>query len=88
MKASRVKRGRLEGLQLDLGTMFRLRHGNFLVNGSAPDVLDAYKIALEHKGWAVTVVSSEGWGGAGNRPQCVRMAVKALEPQPRRGNRR
>jgi hypothetical protein len=41
-------------------------HMHFWVNGSAPDVLAAYKTALEHKGWAVTVVSSEGWGGAGS----------------------
>ena len=38
---------------------------HFLVNGSATDVLGAYKTALERKGWAVTVVSSDGWGGAG-----------------------
>jgi hypothetical protein len=41
-------------------------HLHFMVNGSATDVLGAYKTALEHKGWAVTVVSSEGWGGAGS----------------------
>ena len=41
-------------------------HMHFLVNGSATDVLAAYKTALEHQGWAVTVVSSEGWGGAGS----------------------
>jgi hypothetical protein len=41
-------------------------HMHFMVNGSAPDVLGAYKTALEHKGWAVTVVSSEGWGDAGS----------------------
>jgi hypothetical protein len=40
-------------------------HMHFLVNGSATDVLGAYKTALERKGWAVTVVSSDGWGGAG-----------------------
>jgi len=40
-------------------------HMHFLVNGLATDVLDAYKTALEGKGWAVTVVSSGGWGGAG-----------------------
>jgi hypothetical protein len=38
---------------------------HFFVNGSAIDVLDAYKTALEGKGWAVTVVSSGGWGGFG-----------------------
>ena len=36
-----------------------------LVNGSSPNVLDAYKTALEGKGWTVTVVSSGGWAGAG-----------------------
>ena len=41
-------------------------HMHFWVNGSATDVLAAYKTALEHQGWAVTVVSSEGWGGAGS----------------------
>ena len=41
-------------------------HMHFWVTGSAPDVLAAYKTALEHKGWAVTVVSSEGWQGAGS----------------------
>ena len=41
-------------------------HMHFWVNGSATDVLGEYKTALEHKGWAVTVVSSEGWGGAGS----------------------
>jgi hypothetical protein len=40
-------------------------HMHFFVNGSAIDVLDAYKTALEGKGWAVTVVSSGGWGGFG-----------------------
>jgi hypothetical protein len=40
-------------------------HLHFLVNGSATDVLDSYKTALEGKGWAVTVVSSGGWAGAG-----------------------
>jgi hypothetical protein len=40
-------------------------HMHFLVNGSATDVLDAYKTALEGKRWAVTVVASGGWGGAG-----------------------
>jgi hypothetical protein len=39
-------------------------HMHFLVNGSATDVLDAYKSALEGKRWAVTVVASGGWGGA------------------------
>jgi hypothetical protein len=32
-------------------------HMHFLVNGSATEVLAAYKTALEHKGWAVTIVS-------------------------------
>jgi hypothetical protein len=40
-------------------------HMHFLVNGSATDVLGAYKTALEGKGWTVTVVSSDGWGGDG-----------------------
>lgn len=40
-------------------------HMHFLVNGSATDVVDAYKTALEGEGWAVTVVSSGGWGGSG-----------------------
>jgi len=40
-------------------------HLHFLVNGSATDVLNAYKTALEGKGWAVTVVSSGGWGETG-----------------------
>jgi hypothetical protein len=40
-------------------------HLHFLVNGSSADVLDGYKTALEAKGWAVTVVSSGGWAGAG-----------------------
>jgi len=40
-------------------------HMHFLANGSATDVLDAYKTALEGKRWAVTVVASGGWGGAG-----------------------
>ena len=40
-------------------------HLHFLVNGSSTDVLDAYKTALEGKGWVVTVVSSGGWVGAG-----------------------
>jgi hypothetical protein len=38
---------------------------HFLVNGPGGDVLNAYKTALEAKGWAVTVVSSGGWGGTG-----------------------
>ncbi len=38
---------------------------HFLVNGSSTDVMDAYKAALEGRGWAVTVVSSGGWQGAG-----------------------
>jgi hypothetical protein len=40
-------------------------HLHFVVNGSSTDVLDGYKTALEGKGWAVTVVSSGGWVGAG-----------------------
>lgn len=38
---------------------------HFLVNGSATSVLDAYKSALEAKGWTVTVANSGGWGGFG-----------------------
>jgi hypothetical protein len=38
---------------------------HFLVNGSATAALDAYKAALEGKGWTVTVLNSGGWGGAG-----------------------
>jgi len=40
-------------------------HMHFLVNGSATSVLDAYKTELEGQGWAVTVESSGGYGGAG-----------------------
>ena len=40
-------------------------HLHFLVNGSSTNVLDAYKTALEGKGWVVTVVSSGRWAGAG-----------------------
>jgi hypothetical protein len=40
-------------------------HLHFLVNGSSTDVMDAYKTVLQAKGWAVTVVSSGGWQGAG-----------------------
>jgi hypothetical protein len=40
-------------------------HMHFLVNGSATNVLDAYKSALEAKGWTVTVANSGGWGGYG-----------------------
>lgn len=40
-------------------------HLHFLVNGGGSDVLGAYKTALEGKGWAVTVVSSGGWGPSG-----------------------
>ncbi len=40
-------------------------HLHFLVNGSPTEVMDSYKTALEAKGWAVTVVTSGGWGGAG-----------------------
>lgn len=38
---------------------------HFLVNGPATAVLNAYKTALEGKGWTVTAVSSGGYGGAG-----------------------
>lgn len=40
-------------------------HLHFLVNGAANDVLNAYKTALQGKGWAVTVVASGGWGATG-----------------------
>src|ERR1700761_3721367 len=40
-------------------------HMHFLVNGGGTDVLNAYKTALEGKGWTVTVVSSGGWGPSG-----------------------
>ena len=40
-------------------------HLHFVVNGAATAVMDAYKTALEGKGWAVTVVASGGWGPAG-----------------------
>ena len=38
---------------------------HFLVHGGGTDVLNTYKTALEGKGWAVTVVSSGGWGPSG-----------------------
>lgn len=38
---------------------------HFLAGGPATDVINAYKTALAGKGWAVTVVSSGGWQGAG-----------------------
>jgi hypothetical protein len=42
-------------------------HLHFQVNGSPTDVMDAYKTALEGKGWSVTtiVTSSNGGGGGG-----------------------
>jgi hypothetical protein len=40
-------------------------HMHFLVNGGGTDVLNTYKTALEGKGWAVTVLSSGGWGPSG-----------------------
>jgi hypothetical protein len=40
-------------------------HMHLLVNGPGADVLNAYKTALEAKGWAVTVVASGGWGATG-----------------------
>ncbi len=40
-------------------------HTHFLVNGSPTDVMDAYKTALEGKGWSLTVESSGGGGGGG-----------------------
>jgi hypothetical protein len=41
-------------------------HVHFLVNGPATEVLNAYKTALQGKGWAVTVVASGGWGTTGS----------------------
>jgi hypothetical protein len=38
-------------------------HLHFLVNGSPNDVMNAYKPALQGKGWSVTVQSSGGGGG-------------------------
>ena len=38
---------------------------HFLVNGASTGVMDAYKTALQGKGWTVTVVASGGWQGAG-----------------------
>jgi hypothetical protein len=40
-------------------------HLHFLVNGGGTDVLNAYKTALEGKGWTVTVLTSGGWGPSG-----------------------
>ena len=40
-------------------------HVHFLVTGPATSVLNAYKTALQGKGWAVTVVASGGWGETG-----------------------
>lgn len=41
-------------------------HLHFQVNGSPSDVMNAYKAALEGKGWAVTtIVTSAGGGGGG-----------------------
>jgi hypothetical protein len=39
-------------------------HTHFLVNGSPTQVMDAYKSALESKGWSLTVENS-GAGGSG-----------------------
>jgi hypothetical protein len=38
---------------------------HFLVNGAPADVMNAYKSALEGKGWTVTVERSGGGGGGG-----------------------
>jgi hypothetical protein len=40
-------------------------HLHYLVNGGGNDVLNAYKTALEGKGWTVTVITSGGWGASG-----------------------
>jgi hypothetical protein len=40
-------------------------HTHFLVNGSPGDVINAYKTALEGKGWSVTVENSSGGNGGG-----------------------
>lgn len=40
-------------------------HTHFLVNGSPAPVMDAYKTALEGKGWALTVENSGAGGGGG-----------------------
>jgi hypothetical protein len=40
-------------------------HLHFLVNGAPLEVMDAYKTALEGKGWSLTVERSGGGGGGG-----------------------
>jgi hypothetical protein len=40
-------------------------HKHFLVNGAPTEVMDAYKVALEGSGWAVTVENAGGGGGGG-----------------------
>ena len=40
-------------------------HMYFQVNGSPTDVMNAYKTALEGKGWQVTTVVTSGGGGGG-----------------------
>jgi hypothetical protein len=40
-------------------------HLHFVINGSSTEVMNACKTALEGKGWALTIVSSGGWQGAG-----------------------
>lgn len=40
-------------------------HMHFLVNGAPVEVMDAYKAALESKGWTLTVENSGGHGGGG-----------------------
>lgn len=40
-------------------------HLHFVVNGSPAEVVEAYKTALEDKGWAVTTIVSSGGGGGG-----------------------
>jgi hypothetical protein len=40
-------------------------HMYFQVNGSPTDVMNAYKAALEGKGWSVTTIITSGGGGGG-----------------------
>jgi hypothetical protein len=40
-------------------------HMHFQVNGSPNDVMNAYKTALEGKGWSVTTIVTSGGGGGG-----------------------
>jgi hypothetical protein len=40
-------------------------HMYFQVNGSPTDVMNAYKAALEGKGWSLTTIITSGGGGGG-----------------------